>query len=68
MALVELLICAVTKQYCKLFQNATSKSEGSEHSLTKRGKIIDAGRKTSYVLNSWDTNLNLTKFTNIVQK
>jgi len=44
---MELLMRAFTKRYCKRVQNATSKSEGSERSWTKRGKIIDAGRKTT---------------------
>ena len=44
------------------------KEWSSERSWTKRGKIIDAGRKISYVLNSGVTELNLTKCLHSVQK
>jgi len=47
---VPLLIRAFTGRYGILFWKFRAKSEGSERSWTKHGKIIAAGCTTCYVL------------------
>ena len=47
---------------------SNSSANYSEYTWTNRGKIVDARRTNSYVLNSGDTELNLAKFLLDVQK